>query len=71
MALLVCVVGLAGMGLGPQVIGLLSDWLRASYGVRSLRYALLGTTPVLLWAACHFYWAAKTLDGDLRRAASS
>ncbi len=34
------VINLIGLGLGPQFVGILSDFLRADYGQESLRYAL-------------------------------
>jgi len=56
---------LIGLGLGPFVIGLLSDLMEPTKGVESLRYAMLYVIPfVQLWAVCHFYWAAKSLRSD-------
>jgi hypothetical protein len=60
---------LVGLGLGPQLVGVLSDLLSDRYGVRSLRYALVLVTPMSLWAAYHYWRAARSLSMDLERAA--
>ena len=40
-ALYLMISGLLGLGFGPLVIGIISDWLEPSYGVESIRYALM------------------------------
>lgn len=67
-ATVIAVATLLGIGLGPQAVGLASDALQARLGKESLRYALLICTPILLWAAAHYYWAARHLVDDLARA---
>jgi len=58
-----------GLGCGPFIIGLLSDFLAPTKGVESLRYALLYVIPIVqVWAVCHFYLAAKSLKADLAAA---
>lgn len=58
-----------GLGLGPWVVGIISDRLSGQFGVESLRYALLGVTVVMsFWAAIHLFLAARTLRSDLTRA---
>jgi MFS family permease len=59
---------LVGLGLGPQLVGVLSDLLSSRYGVESLRYALVLVTPISLWAAYHYWRAARSLAMDLERA---
>jgi hypothetical protein len=57
------------LGLGPVVIGLLSDYLSPAYGVDSLRQAMLYVLPaIMLWSSFHFYRASKTLREDLKAA---
>ncbi|MEO0328153.1 MAG: MFS transporter [Pseudomonadota bacterium] len=46
---------LIGVGIGPTIIGVLSDTLFADYGVRSTAYSLLIIQIAGLWAAYH-YW---------------
>ncbi|MET0377347.1 MAG: MFS transporter [Spongiibacteraceae bacterium] len=52
---------LIGYGLGPQVVGLLSDYFSTWMGANSLRYALLVTMCIILWSAVHFLLAARAL----------
>jgi MFS family permease len=54
-----------GFGLGPQSVGLLSDMLLPTAGVDSLRYAMLVLVFGHLWAAVHYWLAARTLCADL------
>ncbi len=58
---------LIGLGVGPQVVGILSDALQAPYGPDALRYALLIVSPLSLWAAYHYQAAGRTLGRDLAR----
>ena len=60
----------ANLALAPQIIGILSDLLRAHLdtGVESLRWALLVTTLSGFWAAYHFWAAARSIHSDLERA---
>ena len=68
-AILFIILNIIGLGLGPVVIGVLSDSLNPTYGVHSLRQAMLYVMPVvMLWSAFHFYLAAKTLREDLAMA---
>ena len=67
-ALMLFILNIIGLGLGPQVAGILSDALAANYGVDSLRYSLLIIGAVASpWAAWHFYLAGRSIDGDLAR----
>ena len=54
------------LGFGPQLVGILSDLLEPSYGIESLRYALLLTSFISLWGAYHYYLAGKAL-GDAKQ----
>jgi predicted MFS family arabinose efflux permease len=58
---------LVGVGVGPLLIGLVSDRLRPTHGPDSLRFALLYLSVIYLWAALHFLFAGKTLRADLAR----
>jgi hypothetical protein len=64
------VANLIGLGLGPLVVGALSD-LFAAHGLapdQALRTALLALVPVGAWAGAHYFLAARTLvrDGPAR-----
>jgi predicted MFS family arabinose efflux permease len=58
-AVLVLAMGIIGMGFGPLITGMLSDALAPWAGDDSLRLALLLAPTVNLWAAAHFYVAAR------------
>jgi len=65
-ALLLLCGSLIGLGLGPVLVGLLSDTLQPAHGAASLRLALLVVVPLYLWAAAHYFAASRTLAADLR-----
>ena len=67
-AILFLILNLIGMGLGPQLAGVLSDLYNPTYGDESLRYALLTISVVWLWAAVHLMLGARTLKEDIERA---
>lgn len=58
---------LIGLGLGPLVVGTLSDTLRPWLGNESLRYALLALCPGYFWCAWHLWRASLTIVEDLAR----
>ena len=55
---------LIGLGVGPLLIGRISDGLKSSYGAESLRYAAVGCTAFYLLAALLMFFAAKRLRTD-------
>jgi predicted MFS family arabinose efflux permease len=59
-----------GAGLGPLVVGLLSDLLAPDFGLASLRYALLAPACLLPAMAFALYAAARALPHDLARASA-
>ena len=67
-AILFLILNLIGMGLGPQLTGILSDVYESAYGQESLRYALLTISVSSLWAAIHFIIGGRTLKADIERA---
>jgi MFS family permease len=66
LAIVMLLANLLGMGLGPQLVGILSDVLRPQLGLESLRYAMLAVSLVALWTAYEFAQAARTVREDLR-----
>ncbi len=66
-AALFFVVNLIGLGLGPLIVGSLSDLLRAGYGdADGLRYAIIGTALVAkTWAIAHFFLASRCIESDV------
>ena len=69
-AIFLFIINLIGMGLGPLIVGYLSDLLEPKYGVESIRYALLIISAGTLWATVHYLLAARTLPEDLNKAKS-
>jgi MFS family permease len=70
-AVMLLILNLVGMGLGPQLVGVLSDLLAPRFGDESIRWALLGTVATgALWATVHYVLAGRTLRGDLARSAA-
>ncbi len=61
---LLFVLNLIGMGMGPMLVGVLSDFLKPQLGAEALRYALIVAVAINLWSALHYYLAAKTLRQD-------
>ncbi len=67
-ALILFLINIVGLGLGPQLAGLLSDILAERYGVESLRYSLLFIGAVLTpWTALHYFLAGRHIEHDLAR----
>jgi len=53
-----------GLGIGPLLIGHISDQLRATQGADSLRYAAVGCTAFYLFAALLMLFAVRRLRTD-------
>jgi MFS family permease len=51
---------LIGLGLGPTAVGMISDYLRPTFGEESLRYAMFTFAAITPWAIFH-YWRAGVL----------
>lgn len=49
-----------GLGLGPLVVGMLSDFLAPTTGNLSLRYAFMAVLTVSVWSIVHFMLAARS-----------
>lgn len=56
---------LIGMGLGPLMVGVISDQLTPQYGDESIRYALLAVSAVALLAAFSFWRGGFAVNNDL------
>ncbi|MFT5500565.1 MAG: MFS family permease [Woeseiaceae bacterium] len=67
-AILLFILNIIGLGLGPQLTGILSDVLSQYFANDSMRYSLLIVVSVAYpWTALHFYIAGKSLSADLKR----
>ncbi len=67
-AILLFIINLVGMGLGPSIAGILSDYLTADYGQNALRHALFLMAFINIWGVLHYCLAARTLVSDYDRA---
>ena len=57
-----------GQGLGPLLVGWLSDRLAPRYGAGDgLAFAMAITAAIYLWAAAHYLLAARHVGSDLAR----
>lgn len=56
---------LIGLGLGPQLVGVVSDLLAPSLGDQSLRYSMLTCSAVLVLPTLFYLLAARSLQNDL------
>jgi MFS family permease len=65
LALVMLLSNLIGMGVGPQLVGIVSDLLRPVAGDNSLRYAMLAMSVVALGAAYQFLVTERTVEEDL------
>ena len=60
-AILMLFINLIGMGLGPLLVGVLSDLLTPRYGEDALSIALACFTLVGLWGALHLWLCGRAL----------
>jgi len=68
-AFVLLILNVIGLGCGPQVAGIMSDWLAQSLGADSMRYTLLILGVIVgPWSALHYFLAARHIDHDLARA---
>jgi len=71
-ALLLFVINLIALGIGPWLVGQVSDMLEARFAEESLRYSLVAVCAVILpWAALHLVAASRHIEDDLARATES
>ena len=56
---------LIGLGGGPVLVGIVSDWMAGSHGDRSLAVGLAALTPVMLLAAGLYYGVAVAIRRGL------
>jgi len=63
-AIFLLINNLIGIGLGDFLIGLMSDSLKAQYGVESLRYSIMYGTIFYVFAAILLFISSKLLDKD-------
>jgi hypothetical protein len=64
-AIMLFILNLIALGLGPLAVGALSDALKETYQQDSLRYALMFTSLVNVWAAAHFILAGNAYAKEM------
>ena len=64
-AILLFINNIIGLGLGPLMIGVLSDYFSADHGARALPYAMVTSALLAFWASFHLWLAAGTLRADI------
>jgi predicted MFS family arabinose efflux permease len=65
LAVVMLLANVIGMGVGPQIVGVLSDLLYSRLGADSLRYAMLAMFSVALWASYQFWQVGRTIRDAL------
>ncbi len=71
LAVIALFIAIVGIGIGPLLTGVLSDYLQPIYGERALGYSLLFSVVIQLWSAVHFLIAAKYIREDYKRVSDS
>jgi len=66
-AIMLFVLNLIALGLGPLAVGALSDLLNPAYGTDSLRYALMCTSLINIWAAAHYVLAGTAYAKEMKQ----
>jgi MFS family permease len=67
-AVILFIINSIGLGFGPLLAGILSDYLAAGYGAESMRYSLLIIAAVIgPWTAFHYFMAGRHIERDLTR----
>ena len=64
-AILLFINNIIGLGLGPLMIGVLSDYFSTDYGARALPYAMVASALLVIWASFHLWLASRTLRADI------
>lgn len=60
------ITNILSLGLGPQVVGIVSDALTPRFGADALRYAIPSVAVIaLFWSAGHFFFGAPSFSSDL------
>ena len=70
-ALIGLAIAAIGGGIGPLLMGLLTDALKASYGESAIRYTMLTTPFAVLLAAAMFLLASRSMDADAAAASGA
>ena len=64
---LLFILNLIALGLGPLVVGFVSDLLMPVFGKESLRWSLMGTSLLNVWAGIHFMLAGSAYAREMKK----
>ena len=64
-AMVIFASNMIGLGGGPQIAGILSDWLEPTYGAEAVRWSLLMLTGANIPAALAFAMISRSLRRDV------
>lgn len=67
-AIMLFIVNIVGAGLGPLLVGALSDFFAPEYGIASIRYALLCSLSFGIVGSVLLLMSSRYLEADLKRA---
>jgi len=67
-AVMLLAITIIGLGVGPQLVGLLNDALAPRLGEHAIRYSLALVTLANLWASAHFLLASRSVRAELEAA---
>jgi predicted MFS family arabinose efflux permease len=70
-AITLFILNLIALGLGPLFVGAVSDLLMPAFGKDSLRYALMGTSLINVWAGIHFMLAGPAYRREMQAKAAA
>jgi predicted MFS family arabinose efflux permease len=70
-AITLFILNFIALGFGPLFVGALSDALLATYGKDSLRYALMMTSFINIWAGIHFMLAGPAYKREMEAKAAA
>jgi predicted MFS family arabinose efflux permease len=65
-AITLFILNFIALGLGPWFVGFVSDLLGPMFGTDSLRYALMGTSLINVWAGIHFLLAGPAYRREMQ-----
>lgn len=67
-AVLFFILNIIGLGLGPLVVGMVSDLLEPTFGNDSIRFSLMIVVVIAnIWCVFHYWMASKHVRADLAR----
>jgi len=67
-AITLFILNFIALGFGPLFVGMVSDALMPTLGKDSLRYALMGTSLINVWAGIHFMLAGPAYKREMTKA---